>query len=1302
MVKVYQALIFCVFVLVINQNSQAQKLYFSDNGDVKRMNLDGSGVQIIVPGTPYGYGYIAVDGHANLLFYNNGQETFRSALDGTSEEKITDDGAFAGYSNIVAIPDYEVLIYAGITDDQDDLWRGSYYDDPLTNPVLLATGITMPSDEEYIDMAYNPSEEKIYFTGYDGALYSAYQDGTGATTLVTANASGPVGVDYVNGKVYWVQYLTGTYTIMSANLNGTGAAPILPNAGVSIESLDVYPEQNAVYFAQTNGIYRMALNGVGGKTLLASGTYITNVAINFDIIPPAFYALSPTDGNMTVSVSANLVLNFTEAVKGSTTTGTADETSFRIYEMPGNVLVETISRTSATISGNTVTLNPSTDLKYYTDYYVLAGNKTVSDYTDNNWIGIVAPTAWNFKTEVDENVFYSRQSGNWNSPATWSHVDHTGPAATTTPGTGTDVIIGNGHTVTLAGSTSVVANTTKGTEIMSGATLDAAGFDLSVWGRLSIDGTLLNGGILSGMFDLYAAGEIPVFDEIHYGVSGLPGSVANIHTHVVALNGIQSIDGGIINTNGFQICVPPTPSPTSPTFTNITPTSLTLSWTAGGGQAFVVAREGSTAHKPQFGQAYIANAAFGSGDEVGTGNFLVYSGSGNTVNLTGLTAGTSYEFDMYSFSTSIGGCYSIQNYQFASVSSCATLSAPTGAVNAQYCTGDTKPSLIVNSPGVGKRIRWYDASTGGNIVLGNSGGGDGLGEVFIPAAPSGTFYAETFDEVTLCSSPTRTAVTLTLHPPLVAGIPSANQVICTGGDPAIIDGGTSSGGTGAYTYQWESSLASAGPYTPIPSAISPTYDPPVGLVQTTYFRRTTRSATCLQPGTPVAVTVTTTPSITSKPSPQQACEGTSASFSVTATGVMLTYQWQANVGSGFADISDGGVYSGTASNVLQISNSTGLNNARFQCIVSNGGACPITSDAGQLTVSPRPVVANQTQAFCENVPGSGIAIVDLTTLNAVISGGAASATVEWFTDAALTNPVPTPSNVPSTNNAIYYADVTSNGTGCSSPAMATIIVDSRPAGNGDITGPLSLCTNAEAIYTIAGISGAQRYQWQASGGLEILSSNGSTATIRAVSGTAGRITASGENGCGVGNLAGIDIQVLPAPDFQIVPPSEVIAGEIADFSYQTSASDFLSVSWDFGDNTTSSENAPQHLYTDAGDYNVSLSVINGLSCENTETVIIAVSPVPDLSDSDIKNVITANGDAQNGFLYIENLEKYPANQVVLLDRWGVEVFKKDNYLNDWDARRNGEFLPPGQYVCVVKLSETGKIYTRTVSIIKRK
>jgi gliding motility-associated-like protein len=115
-----------------------------------------------------------------------------------------------------------------------------------------------------------------------------------------------------------------------------------------------------------------------------------------------------------------------------------------------------------------------------------------------------------------------------------------------------------------------------------------------------------------------------------------------------------------------------------------------------------------------------------------------------------------------------------------------------------------------------------------------------------------------------------------------------------------------------------------------------------------------------------------------------------------------------------------------------------------------------------------------------------------------------------------------------------------------------------------------------------------------------------------------------------------------------------------------------------------------------------LEVLDEFNCSGTKEATVVVLPIPELTETNIKNVITANGDHRNGVLFIENLEKYPLNQVILLDRWGVEVFKEENYTNDWDARRNGEFLPAGQYVCIVKLNETGKIYSRTVSIIKRK
>ena len=184
------------------------------------------------------------------------------------------------------------------------------------------------------------------------------------------------------------------------------------------------------------------------------------------------------------------------------------------------------------------------------------------------------------------------------------------------------------------------------------------------------------------------------------------------------------------------------------------------------------------------------------------------------------------------------------------------------------------------------------------------------------------------------------------------------------------------------------------------------------------------------------------------------------------------------MGAGYNNINNGGVYSGATTNQLQISNVTGLNNVRYQCIVTSGGACPVTSTAVPLVVNPRPVVTNQTQPVCEGVAGSGIGTVDLTTLNSPITGGVSGLTVTWFTNAALTTPVPAPSSATASNNTIFYARITNPSTGCTNSATATITVNSKPSGTGAITGPLSLCTAVQGTYTVGGITNALQYIWQ--------------------------------------------------------------------------------------------------------------------------------------------------------------------------------------------------------------------------------
>jgi hypothetical protein len=105
-------------------------------------------------------------------------------------------------------------------------------------------------------------------------------------------------------------------------------------------------------------------------------------------------------------------------------------------------------------------------------------------------------------------------------------------------------------------------------------------------------------------------------------------------------------------------CTPPTTQASSFSVSNQMNTSMDVNWVRGtGSNVLVVARQGSAVNaNPSSGTTYTANAAFGSGDQIGTGNFVVYNGPATSVNVTGLSAGLTYHYAVYEYNTS-GVCY---------------------------------------------------------------------------------------------------------------------------------------------------------------------------------------------------------------------------------------------------------------------------------------------------------------------------------------------------------------------------------------------------------------------------------------------------------------------------------------------------------------------------------------------------------------------------------------------------------------------------------------------------------------------
>lgn len=86
--------------------------------------------------------------------------------------------------------------------------------------------------------------------------------------------------------------------------------------------------------------------------------------------------------------------------------------------------------------------------------------------------------------------------------------------------------------------------------------------------------------------------------------------------------------------------------------------------------------------------------------------------------------------------------------------------------------------------------------------------------------------------------------------------------------------------------------------------------------------------------------------------------------------------------------------------------------------------------------------------------------------------------------------------------------------------------------------------------------------------------------------------------------------------------------------------------------------------------------ING--CIVLDTIQITV-----FGDLVIPNVISANGDGVNDYFYLGPV--LPNTQLTILDRWGIVVYKTDEYKNEWDGKdMKGHLLMDGVYTYIIK------------------
>ncbi|MEG3969333.1 Ig-like domain-containing protein, partial [Microcoleus sp. T2B6] len=193
----------------------------------------------------------------------------------------------------------------------------------------------------------------------------------------------------------------GTGNIVIKKTDGTVVETInvtSPNVTVSGSNVTVNPTADLApgtgyYVEIANGAIKdLAGNNYAGTTGATAWNF--NTAVAADTTPPTAATFTPADNATNIAVAANLVVNLNEAVQKGTG-------NIVIKKTDGTV-VETINVTSTnvTVTGSTVTVNPTADLAQNTDYYVEIAKGAIKDNAGNNFAGIVGGTTWNFKTAL--------------------------------------------------------------------------------------------------------------------------------------------------------------------------------------------------------------------------------------------------------------------------------------------------------------------------------------------------------------------------------------------------------------------------------------------------------------------------------------------------------------------------------------------------------------------------------------------------------------------------------------------------------------------------------------------------------------------------------------------------------------------------------------------------------------------------------------------------------------------------------------------------------------------------------------
>lgn len=404
----------------------------------------------------------------------------------------------------------------------------------------------------------------------------------------------------------------------------------------------------------------------------------------------------------------------------------------------------------------------------------------------------------------------------------------------------------------------------------------------------------------------------------------------------------------------------------------------------------------------------------------------------------------------------------------------------------------------VTATGAGLTYQWQESRNGGttwgNIDNGGIYSGTKTAELTLTGVTeSMNNYRYRVIVSGTCMPPaTSNAAVMTVIPALPALISNpASQTLCEGATVSFV--ATMSGVKPATTYQWQKSTDGGINWNNIPGAggraVSSILLYTMNSVNTTAagrYRVQVMNACGSINSSVATLTVNALPFIVSQPVNAAICAGSDHTFSVTANGTGLTYQWQksTNGGISFTDIPNA-----TASGYSIRSAGTGINNYQYRVVVSGVCAPSVISNAAILNVIA-PVKITRQPLYAKVCAGSDtsftVSAAGTETINyqwqvSTNGGGSWTNVSNSGVYAGATTATLKITGVSNTMNN-YRFRVQLSGLTCSTPVNSIsvpLLVNSLPAITRQPSGSTT-CIGSSASFSITATGTGIAYQWQVS------------------------------------------------------------------------------------------------------------------------------------------------------------------------------------------------------------------------------